>query len=181
MSMFWKRGDELERELRRQRPEPSTEFLRAVESRIHGDRYRRPVRSLRLGLAGALTVAMLASLAVFGGLGTAATGVSHAVMGVVHVVAPTRDARPSNAISSARAQYKVQMCFHGHTISVDSHATGALSAAGAKPGPCRAGAFVPPGQRAWMCFRGHNVQVRKTEVKAMLKFGLTRGFCKVKK
>src|SRR5437762_3151069 len=126
MRGFWNRRDDLERELRATRPQPPPELLDALETRIHESGYRRPQRALRVGVAGALTAGMLAALAGFGGLGYAATGVSHAVKSAVHVVTPAHKAGPTGALSSATAQYKVQMCLHGHTISVDSHAVRGL-------------------------------------------------------
>src|SRR5215212_5595834 len=119
---FWKRGDGLERELRALRREPRPEFLQSVVNTIHGDRYRRPTRSLRLGLVGVLTAGMLVALASFGGLGYAASGVSNAVRSAVHVVSPAAKAPPDGALSSATAQYTVAMCIRGHTIFVSHHA-----------------------------------------------------------
>jgi len=179
MKSFWRRDDDLERELRAQRPEPRPEFLSALESRIHGDRYRRPARSLRLGLAGVLTAGMLVALAGFGGLSYAASGVTHAVTSAVHVVAPVHHATPSSKLSSAMVQYQVQMCYHGHTISVDSHAVGALQANGATIAACRGGAFKPATKLVRMCFKGHNTKVAKKDVAALLKAGFTTGICKV--
>jgi hypothetical protein len=176
---FWNRGDDLERELRAQRPEPRPEFLNALESRIHDSRYRRPGRVLRVGVAGALTAGMLAALAGFGGLGYAATGVSHAVKSAVHVVAPAHKAGPAGGLSSAKAQYKVQMCLRGHTISVDSHAVGGLTTAGATPGACAGGAFTPATKLVRACFKGQNIQVSPAARVALLKakLGVKPGFC----
>ncbi len=102
MKGFWKREDRLERELRAQRPEPSAEFMRALEGKVDGKAYRRPARPMRLGLAAALTIGMLVALASFGGLGYAATGVSHAVKAATHVVAPQHKAAP--VVKRAAAQ-----------------------------------------------------------------------------
>ncbi len=181
MRSFWRRDDDLERELRAQRPEPRPEFLNVLESRIHGDRHRRPARSLRLGLAAALTAAVLVALAGFGGLGYAASGVTQAVRSVVHVVAPVQHAKPSSALSSATVQYKEQVCFHGKTLSVDSHAVPALLAAGATSGACTGGAFTPATKLVRLCFKGHNTQVAKKDAAALLKLkvGFKKGFCKV--
>jgi len=179
MKSFWRRDDDLERELRAQRPAPRPEFLSALESRIHGDRYRRPARSLRLGLAGALTAGMLVALAGFGGLSYAASGVTHAVAAAVHVVEPVHHATPSGKLTSAMVQYKVQMCFKGHTVSVDSHAVGTLQANGATVGACSGGAFKPATKLVRLCFKAHNTQVAKKDVAALLKAGFTKGFCKV--
>jgi hypothetical protein len=179
MRIFWRRGDDLERDLVAHRPEPRRDFLLAVVSRIEGHRRRRPARSpLRLGLAVAVSTAMLVALASFGALGYAASGVTHAVKSAAQVVSPSSKEGPSSAISSARAQYLVDLCFHNHTIRVDSHAVNALIAAGAKPGACSGGAFRPATARARMCFKGVNVVVAKKDVVALTKIGFTPGFCK---
>lgn len=194
MKRFWRRGDGLERELRAQRPEPRKEFLRALESRMTGDRYRRPARSLRLGLAGALTVAMLVSLAAFGGLGYAATGVAHAVTAATHVVtpakkaatakkaAPAKRAAPANAaapLTSSQVQYLVTMCFLRHTIQVDSRAVRILQALGAKIGACGGGKTPPLAQTVVICVKGQNVRVLPATATALVRAKkATRGFCK---
>jgi hypothetical protein len=190
MKRFWKRGDGLERELRSQRPEPRMEFLRALESRMSGDRYRRPARSLRVGLVGALTVAMLVSLAAFGGLGYAATGVSHAVTAATHVVAPAHKsapakkaapARPAQPLTSAQVQYLVTMCFHGHTIRVDSHAVRILERLGATIGACGGERTPPVAKTVVICIKGQNVRVTRATAKALIKsHQATRGSCKKK-
>jgi hypothetical protein len=77
------------------------------------------------------------------------------------------------------------MCFHGHTLSVDSHAVGALESAGATPGPCAGGRFQPAVRMLTACFKGRNVSIEKsaTITKAqrvrLLKLGIKLGFCKV--
>jgi hypothetical protein len=173
------RGDGLERELRAARPEPRQEFLSAVESRISRESGRRRAGSLRLGLAGAVTAAMVISLAAFGGLGYAATGVGNAVKTAVHVVAPAKNAAANSPATSARAQYFVEVCYKGHTLRVDSHAEDALIANGAKSGACGAGAFKVPAKQTRMCFKKHNVLVATKDVAKLKKAGLKVGFCKV--
>jgi len=174
------RGNGLERELRAARPEPRAEFLRAVESRISREGGRQRAGSFRLGLAGAVTAAMVISLAAFGGLGYAATGVASAVHTAVHVVAPAHKTQASGPTSSARAQYFVEVCYKGNTLRVDSHAEDTLIANGAKPGACNGGAFKVPAKQTRMCFKGHNVLVATKDVKKLKKAGLKTGFCKVK-
>ena len=200
MKRFWRRGDGLERELRAQRPEPRKEFLRGLESRMSGDRYRRPARSLRLGLAGALTVAMLVSLAAFGGLGYAATGVTHAVTAATHVVAPAQKAKPAQKatpankaapaqrtqpaksaqpLTSGQVQYFVPMCFAGRTIQVDSDAVNTFRAVGAKVGACGGAATPPVAATVTVCVKGQNVRVTPATATALVKAGKAkRGFCK---
>jgi len=140
MKKFWRHGDGLERELRAQRPAPRREFIHALESRIQGEGRRRPARRQRLGLAAALTAGMLSALGATGGLSYAASGVTHAVQAATHVVAPAHTAAPAaktQSLSSAQAQYLVAICFHRHTIYVDSHAVRILLRLGATLGPCQ--------------------------------------------
>src|SRR2546427_9530576 len=115
MKSFLRGADGLERELRAQRSEPRPEFLSALESRIHGDRYRRPARSLRLGLAGALTAGMLVALAGFGGVRYAASGVAHPPPAPGAAVAPGAHPTPSRKLSSAVVQDPGQTGDHRHT------------------------------------------------------------------
>ena len=178
---FWKRDDGLERELRALRREPRPEFLESVVNKVRGDRYRRPTRSLRLGLVGMVTAGMLVALASFGGLGNAASGVSKAVRSAVHVVAPAANPRPDGGLSSAAAQYTVAMCIRGHTIFVNHHAVPGLLRAGATPGPC-AGSAAPRGSKkmVFVCFRGQSIQVQKRSVPAMKQVGAKKGKCKKK-
>jgi hypothetical protein len=71
------RGVDLERELRRNRPEPRRDFIRALTSDIRGGSARRS--SLRLAFVGGLTVVMLAAVASMGGIAKAASAVSAVV------------------------------------------------------------------------------------------------------
>lgn len=180
---FFGRQDGLERELRARRPEPRRELLDGIAGKIVGEHRGRSDRPLRLGVAVALSVGMLGALGAFGGLSYAANGVSHAVASAVHVVVPNKAVTPSKADSSAMAQYKVTMCFHGHTLSVDSHAQSALEAAGATPGACSGGAFKPATATVAACFKGHNVSIAKSSVKTkaqkskLKKLGITPGSC----
>lgn len=161
---FWRREDDLERELRAQRPEPRRELVDEIASRIAGERRRGASRKARLGVAVALTAGMVGALGAFGGLGYAANGVSHAVTAAVRIVIPNRIPLPTVNETSAMAQYKVAVCFHGNTLSIDSHAVNALVAAGATEGACRGGSFTPkPGQKLIRaCFHGQNVSIDNT-------------------
>ncbi|MGH3000504.1 MAG: hypothetical protein ACRDNM_14495, partial [Gaiellaceae bacterium] len=87
---LWRRQDDLERELRAQRPEPRRELVDGIASRIVGERRRGTGRKARLGVAVALTAGMLGALGAFGGLGYAANGVTHAVDAAVHVITPAK-------------------------------------------------------------------------------------------
>ena len=181
---FWRRQDDLERELRARRPEPRRELVDGIASRIVGDRRHGASRGARLGVAVALSAGMLAALGAFGGLSYAANGVTHAVDAAVHAVVPAQASAPSVSYSSAMAQYKVAMCFHGHTLSVDSHAQGSLESAGATSGACSGGAFKPAEKLVRACFKGQNITLAKsaTKTKAELaklkKLGNKTGFCK---
>jgi hypothetical protein len=66
---------EIERELRKHRPEPRSAFVSALAAEVHGDTRHRPKLMPRLALAGALAVAMLTFFAVFGGAGYTASAV----------------------------------------------------------------------------------------------------------
>ena len=179
MKSFWRHGDRLERQLRAERPEPRTDFLHALESRIVGESHRRPARRLRLGLAAALTVGMISALGAFGGLGYAATGVTHAVQAATHVVAPVHNAAPAQPVSSAQAQYRVAMCFLRHTIYVDSRAARILRLFGAKDGPCKGGRRTPPARTQVVCIRGQNIRVTAKDAAALIKARKAKaGFCR---
>jgi hypothetical protein len=182
---FWKREDELERELRARRPEPRRELIDEIASRIVGERRRGAGRGARLGVALALTAGMLAALGAFGSLGYAANGVSHAVTAAVHAVVPAKPTKPSTAVSSAAAQYRVPVCLQGHTLLVDSHAESSIeSEAGATPGNCAGGSFKPSGKLIFACFKGENVKITQVSAdtakeRARLRaLGITIGFCK---
>ena len=189
---FWKREDDLERELRAQRPEPRRELVDEIASRIVGERRRGAGRKTRLGLAVALTAGMLGVLGAFGGLSYAANGVTHAVTAAVHVVTPAKPVKliPAGSESSAMAQYKVALCFHGHTLDVDSHAVGALEKNGATAGACQGSSFKPNEKLVIACFKGHNIDIAKSSVTAktnkakhakivkLHKLGIKLGFCK---
>jgi hypothetical protein len=174
---IWRQHDDIERKLRTQRPEPRREFVDEIASGMVRER-RRGDRPVRLGVAVALSVGMLAVLGAFGGLSYAANGVTHAVSSAVRAVVPTRAAAPNSAVSSAMAQYKVSMCFHRHTLSVDSHAVNALKAAGATLGACGGGAFKPATKLTTMCFKGSNITVARSEVAKLKKLHFKAGFCK---
>jgi hypothetical protein len=87
VSDIWRRRDkgfDLENELRRNRPEPKREFVRALTAEMR--RHERPRGSLRLAFAGALTIVMLGALAAFGGIGYAANAPQTAVHAVASLV-----------------------------------------------------------------------------------------------
>jgi hypothetical protein len=135
-----RRQDELTSELRARRPEPSPEFSRTISERIGADGRRvRLYAASRLSFAAALTVAMLGTLASFGGLSYAASGTKQTVEAVKHVVMSSRPRVVQQ--SPAQAQYveKVTICHKGHTISVPTTALPAHLAHGDTVGPCPVG------------------------------------------
>jgi hypothetical protein len=182
MKSFWRHGDRLERDLRANRPEPSADFMQALESKVAGKAYRRPGRPIRLGLAAALTAGMLVAVGAFGGFSYAATGVSHAVTAATHVVAPAHHAAPAlkrTPLTSAQAQYLVAMCFLRHTIYVDSHAVRILERLGATVGPCKGGRRTPPAATTIVCVKGTNVRVTLADAAKLIKANKAKkGFCK---
>ncbi len=105
---MFKRGDGLERELRRLRAEPTDEFVRRIETRVHAARptYRRS--SFRLAVPVALTAAMVAALGAVGGVGYAASSVKDAARAVAHVFAPAKQSRPIvvSGLTSGGDQYR---------------------------------------------------------------------------
>jgi hypothetical protein len=68
---------DLERELRRSRPQPSWDFIRALTLELGGRHGRRG--SWRLAFVAGLTVVMLGAIASMGGIGKAATAVKSVV------------------------------------------------------------------------------------------------------
>jgi hypothetical protein len=78
-------GLDLEGELRARRPEPRSEFLNALESRI-SEQPRRARGGFRVAFVGALTACMLFALASVGGLGHAASAVSDVAVTAKRIV-----------------------------------------------------------------------------------------------
>lgn len=128
---LWRKRDELlelERELRARRPEPRHEFARALEQRVHRSRYRRPAPAFRLGLAAAVTAAMVVALAAVGGLSYAASGVTQVAHVASQLVQPQAQTGPA-APNAAAQQYgkKALVCAvqpngKQHTISISRNA-----------------------------------------------------------
>ena len=86
MRSFWKREQGLEAELRAFRPEPRDELVRTLAARVP-DRSRR-TGALRSVAAVGLTVAMLGSVAGFGGVGYAAAPAKQVAKVVKKVFVP---------------------------------------------------------------------------------------------
>lgn len=100
MNSFFKRGkdSELERELRRNRPQPRDEFVQMLSNRVEREsRLRRSLRSRVAGVAVASAV-MLAAVGAFGGIGYAANGVKDVVKVAQSVVVAAKgDTKKSNS------------------------------------------------------------------------------------
>ena len=142
MSLFRRGSNEfsdLERELRRQRPVPSSELLHQLE-RDHPRAEAHSARRIRarLALAGGLTALLVGALAVVGGLGQAASGGKVALEQVKDVVsAPFTNPKKSPPTTPAPAA----------TTTVTTG--GSLSSLDPPPG-------TPPGQDQYKpgCGRG---------------------------
>jgi hypothetical protein len=78
-------GLDLEGELRAGRPEPRSEFVHALEARVH-DNARRARGGFRVAFVGALTACMLFALGSVGGLGYAASAVSDVAVTAKRIV-----------------------------------------------------------------------------------------------
>src|SRR3990170_4914310 len=102
---------DLESQLRALRSPRRPEFTAALGARVREQVGRAPSRSsLRYGLALALTVAIVASLAALGGLGYAASAGKRAAMAVGDTLAPPKRVRTIARGTSAQAEYKVTIC-----------------------------------------------------------------------
>ena len=157
MKGFSRRESRLERRLRRERPVlPAS---RVAELMRHIDAPRTQLRgAFRLGLAGAVTAAMLVAVAGFGGIGYAATSVKEAVRTAVHVAAPSKAEEPLR--SSADAQYgaKVTICHvtpngKQHNITISENAVAAFLRTHPKAYLGSCGAFRPQGAKRNVCIR----------------------------
>jgi len=100
---FWSRHKSLglEAELRKNKPEPRSEFVTSLAKHV---RTERPTARVRLALAGALSVALLAALAPVGALGSAGS----AAKGIANTAARVLEthARPVAQHTPAANQYK---------------------------------------------------------------------------
>jgi hypothetical protein len=81
----WRRRRATERQLRRERPQPSDELVASISAAVAARRPRGAVGS-RIAFAAAITTFMLGTFASFGGLSYAASGASTAARAVERVV-----------------------------------------------------------------------------------------------
>ena len=104
MKSFWNRRRELdlEAELRQNRPEPRSEFVEMVATQVRGARHTAR-GGLRVALAGALTVALLAALAPVGALGSASDAAKGLVSAASRVT--STHVRPTKKRTPAQNQY----------------------------------------------------------------------------
>jgi hypothetical protein len=107
MKRFWRRDEssDIEDELRRARPEPRAEFVVTLAERVRAQRRRAPA-GLRVALAGALTVALLAALAPVGALGAAGSAARGMVNAATRVAAT--HTRPVANQTPAGNQYRTK-------------------------------------------------------------------------
>jgi hypothetical protein len=94
--MTARRDKDIERLLRANRPQPRDDFVRDVARRTVAAP-RRP--HLRFALAGALSAAMLIALGAVGGLGYAASSVTHAAKLATRLVTPAKTSRTAGPVS----------------------------------------------------------------------------------
>jgi hypothetical protein len=110
---FWsrQRSFDVEEELRRHKPEPRSDFVTHLAEHVRTDS-RTARGGLRIALAGAVTVALLAALAPVGALGSAGSAAKGIVNAATRVVAT--QARPVASHTPAGNQYnKKKACPKG--------------------------------------------------------------------
>jgi hypothetical protein len=153
---FGKKTDEtsFERELRAQRPQPPSDFVRMLSCQIGPMQRTRRLVLPKVALIAAVTAALAASLGVAGALGSAGGSVHSFGISVVHLVSPpkaTPVVRPFNTLAShtttstssgaAPAHYPFQwqyghqlaICWHGEIIHIPARELFYYLAHGARP------------------------------------------------
>ena len=101
MKPFWskRRSLDLEAELRSTKPEPRSEFVTSLSKHV---RTERPSARIRIALAGALSVALLAALAPVGALGSAGSAVKGLTNAATRVLATHARDGPRGQAGSRR-------------------------------------------------------------------------------
>jgi hypothetical protein len=111
-------GDDLERRLRAHRPRPREEFVDALSVHVRESRAARRTASLRVAVAAALTLGMLAALGAVGGLGYAAGAAKSAASAVFSANKPD-SATGWTKVTSGGDEYQPGYGFgdenHNHT------------------------------------------------------------------
>jgi len=146
MRYFRQRSDELEARLRDERPQPSDELVRRLSSDAG---LREDRRAPRLGLAIALSLAVVLASALTGGIGYAASAAASGTSAVKNLVVKSDDDGKANGKSgSAVDQYggKVLICHippgnpgNAQTLSVAPSAVPAHLGHGDTLGACTGG------------------------------------------
>jgi hypothetical protein len=123
MNPFWTREARLARRLKAERPAPSRQFLSSMMERLDADpvTHRRSF-GLRVGLASAVSLAFLTSLAAFGGLGYAATSIAHVGRTATNVVMPQHREHPTQVRETRGASETSQPSATAATTQASSSA-----------------------------------------------------------
>lgn len=104
MSGFWKRHEDgLEGELRSRRSEPRDEFVASVANRVRPK--RQGARGVRLGVAIALTIAMIAAMAPIGAASYAGGAAVRLVSAASHALGPAAKSSASKNTAASK-EYK---------------------------------------------------------------------------
>jgi hypothetical protein len=138
-----RRSDDLQGELRTNRPEAPAQLVKSLSLRIgEAAQEERRHTGFRRGLAAAVTFAVFGALASFGGLSYAASGAAHGVTAVKSAVTSSkpRIAKETPA-GNQYAEKKTTICHHAGprhrvTITVANAALPAHLAHGDTVGPC---------------------------------------------
>lgn len=106
MKRYWRRKEpfDLEAELRASRPQPRSELVHELEARVRTEGRRSPFGAVRLAFVSALTAALLAALAGFGGLGYASSGIKDVAKTAKRIVVKQGPVKVKR--SAAADQYK---------------------------------------------------------------------------
>jgi hypothetical protein len=111
-------GDDLERRLRAHRPRPREEFVDALSVHVRESRTARRTTPVRVAVAAALTLGMLAALGAVGGLGYAASAAKSAASAVFSPKKPDAGIG-SEKVTAGGDQYRPGYGFgdknHNHT------------------------------------------------------------------
>lgn len=152
MDRLWRRkdGSDIERRLRRDRPQAPDDLVRTLSSRIEAEATRGSGGSFRVALAAGLTVLMLIATAAVGGLSYASSAARHTAGAVGGLVVSGPKHPPSAAprrVSGGHGpsddQYgtKITLCHkpgrHQQTIRVSRNAVAAHLRHGDYVGSCR--------------------------------------------
>jgi hypothetical protein len=143
MARWNRRSDDLEGELRANRPEAPAHFVKSLSLRI-GEAAHEQERhgAFRRGLAAAVTVAVFGALASFGGLSYAASGAAHGVKAVKKAVTSSQPrVVKETPAGNQYAEKKTTICHHAGprhrvTITVANAALPAHLAHGDTIGRC---------------------------------------------